>query len=120
MPNTDFSLGDCSYLDSCRHMDSCKYVHYQIDHTDLRRIFFKLQKVDRNPAPLPINDASCKNDSNMNMVSSDKKKGWIEFSPLPPIDHDKLRREKIEKLRKCKTAQWINCNLQNFDLDLLV
>ena len=28
MANTDFCLGDCSYLESCRHMESCKYVHY--------------------------------------------------------------------------------------------
>ena len=33
-PNTDVSLGDCSYLDTCRHMDICKYVHYQIEDND--------------------------------------------------------------------------------------
>lgn len=33
-PNTDLSLGDCSYLDTCRHMDICKYVHYKIEDSE--------------------------------------------------------------------------------------
>ena len=39
---------------------------------------------------------------------------------MPPIDFEKLRKEKIEKLIQSKKAQWINCNLKNFDLELLV
>ncbi|SCU93522.1 LADA_0G03554g1_1 [Lachancea dasiensis] len=27
-PQTDSSLGDCSYLDTCHKMNSCRYVHY--------------------------------------------------------------------------------------------
>ncbi|ODV87723.1 hypothetical protein CANARDRAFT_181877, partial [[Candida] arabinofermentans NRRL YB-2248] len=27
-PQTDSSLGDCSYLDTCHKMHSCRYVHY--------------------------------------------------------------------------------------------
>ena len=33
-PNTDLTLGDCSYLDTCRHMDICKYVHYKIEDSE--------------------------------------------------------------------------------------
>ena len=28
-------------------------------------------------------------------VALDKKKGWIEFSPLPPVDFERARKEKI-------------------------
>ena len=31
MPQTDISLGDCSYLDTCRQIHQCKFVHYAID-----------------------------------------------------------------------------------------
>ncbi|AAS53544.1 AFR173Wp [Eremothecium gossypii ATCC 10895] len=27
-PQTDLSLGDCSYLDTCHKLNSCRYVHY--------------------------------------------------------------------------------------------
>lgn len=27
-PQTDFKLGDCSYLDTCHKMSSCRYIHY--------------------------------------------------------------------------------------------
>ncbi|KAI8826784.1 MT-A70-domain-containing protein [Fimicolochytrium jonesii] len=30
-PQTDPSLGDCSYLNTCHRMDVCKYIHYELD-----------------------------------------------------------------------------------------
>ncbi|KAL7668025.1 hypothetical protein ACOME3_008743 [Neoechinorhynchus agilis] len=36
-PNTDTSLGHCSFLNTCFHVASCKYVHYQIEDLPMRR-----------------------------------------------------------------------------------
>ena len=33
-PNTDLSIGDCSYLDTCYKAKGCKYVHYRIVYPD--------------------------------------------------------------------------------------
>lgn len=103
-------------------MDSCKYVHYQVEPADLKRLFHKLQRLDRNPQTATSaattgaiagqsqtassNDQAIKieNQSSAPVQAQDKKKGWIEFSPLPPIDFEKLRKEKIEKLIQSKKA----------------
>ncbi|KAJ3414214.1 N6-adenosine-methyltransferase subunit mettl3 [Chytridiales sp. JEL 0842] len=34
-PYTDFSLGDCSYLNTCHRIhESCKYVHYELEPSE--------------------------------------------------------------------------------------
>lgn len=30
-PQTEPSLGDCSYLNTCHHLDTCRYLHYEIE-----------------------------------------------------------------------------------------
>lgn len=30
-PQTESSLGDCSYLNTCHRLDSCRYLHYEIE-----------------------------------------------------------------------------------------
>ena len=107
-PNTDFTLGDCSYLESCRHVESCKYVHYQIDPEDIKRHHSKLQRHEKYTG-VPQNPSSEK-----------KHFGWVEFqdkSFLPKkLDQEILQQLKIENLKK-NGAQWINCDLQTFDLE---
>lgn len=63
MPNTDFKLGDCSYLESCRHQETCKYVHYQVDPDDMQRLYFQLAKSTSFPEETDANS----------------KKQWTEF-----------------------------------------
>lgn len=29
LPQTELSLGDCSYLNTCHHLDVCRYKHYR-------------------------------------------------------------------------------------------
>lgn len=29
LPQTEVSLGDCSYLNACHHLDVCRYKHYR-------------------------------------------------------------------------------------------
>lgn len=31
LPQTDTSLGDCSYLNACHRLDSCRYIHYELE-----------------------------------------------------------------------------------------
>ena len=102
MPNTDFKLGDCSYLDSCRHLESCKYVHYQVDPTDLQRLFYKMQRAQSYAGEAEA-----------------ERKLWTEFKPLQ-VDFARERELRIERLRNGGRAQWINCDLQSLDLAKLV
>ena len=31
LPQTEASLGECSYLNTCHHLDTCRYVHYELE-----------------------------------------------------------------------------------------
>lgn len=31
LPQTDATLGDCSYLNTCHRLDTCRYVHYELE-----------------------------------------------------------------------------------------
>ena len=31
LPQTDHSLGDCSYLNTCHRLDTCRYLHYEVE-----------------------------------------------------------------------------------------
>jgi mRNA (2'-O-methyladenosine-N6-)-methyltransferase len=103
-PLTDICLGDCSYLETCRHKDMCKYVHYQVDPEDLKMHINKLQAMEpfqgENIESLPEN-----------------KSGWKTYVPSELLSSKDNR---IEMLKNGESAQWINCDLFNFDLKVLV
>lgn len=52
---TDFKLGDCSYLDTCHKMSSCRYIHYgqlmplrkkEVDHNETYEIYENIRLWD--------------------------------------------------------------------------
>ena len=76
-------------------------MHYQIDPNDKKRHFIKLQHPEKYSG-VPTNQ------------SSEVKSGWKEF-----LDEKQLisQQARIDLLKT--QAQWINCDIQAFDLSIL-
>jgi len=82
----------------------CKYVHYQIDSYDLKRNFNKLHRLELFQG-VPYE------------CSSDIKQGWKNYIPIEFLESKELR---LQKLKESPNTQWINCDLFNFNLKILV
>lgn len=91
---TDFKLGDCSYLDTCHKMSTCRYIHYG------------------QLMPLKFNEKKNK----PNSMEFDKE--LFEINENIRI-WDFTRGESICSYLKCELpAQWINCDLMKIDFDV--
>jgi N6-adenosine-specific RNA methylase IME4 len=94
---TDFKLGDCSYLDTCHKMSSCRYIHYG------------------QLMPLKMNN-QIKNDNSSNDTGFDKE--LFEVNENIRI-WDFTRGESVcTYLKPELPAQWINCDLMKIDFDV--
>ncbi|TPX72898.1 hypothetical protein SpCBS45565_g00003 [Spizellomyces sp. 'palustris'] len=58
-PQTDVSLGDCSYLNTCHRLDQCKYVHYELDEVNVTIDIDRPLPVLQIGNPLPAQWISC-------------------------------------------------------------
>ena len=47
-PQTEPSLGDCSYLNTCHHLDTCRYLHYELETPSPEQVlqFQKQRKIN--------------------------------------------------------------------------
>ncbi|CCF57286.1 hypothetical protein KAFR_0C02930 [Kazachstania africana CBS 2517] len=90
-PQTDLSLGDCSYLDTCHKLNSCRYLHYiqyipesLVEETKQRTQALNEIKLDNLKLPFYTHGYCCSTASKVK---------------LPP--------------------QWIKCDVRKFDFDIL-
>lgn len=99
------NMGDCSYLETCKSKYLCKYIHYKVDPQDL---MLNLPRVFKMEAYQGLQEKH---------LSDVKPSQWRAYRP-PELELS-LKRFR-SKLMNSGTAQWINCDLLNFDLKLLV
>ena len=90
-PQTDTSLGDCSYLDTCHKLNSCRYVHY-------------LQYIP-----------SCLQERADHETAKENKK--IESNVSIPFYT--LGNCSAHSIKKALPAQWIRCDVRKFDFKIL-
>lgn len=88
---TDLLLGDCSYLDTCYKLNSCRYVHYYklLPVEELNREIVRCEQFNNTISDSERVSDFCWNESF----------GSYMQSQLP--------------------AQWINCDVNKFDFDVL-
>jgi mRNA (2'-O-methyladenosine-N6-)-methyltransferase len=90
-PHTDISLGDCSYLDTCHKLDSCRYVHY-VKHIPESALLDEMIQCEEYNEMIPY---------------------WEKISPWCPNGSvANLSREVL-------APQWINCDVRQFDFEIL-
>ncbi|CAB4252418.1 similar to Saccharomyces cerevisiae YGL192W IME4 Probable mRNA N6-adenosine methyltransferase required for entry into meiosis [Maudiozyma barnettii] len=88
-PQTDLSLGDCSYLDTCHKLNSCRYLHY------LRYV----------PESL------------MTQVQKDiKHVNESQSKHLPLYTHGSCSSIVVKEILP---PQWIRCDVRKFDFSIL-
>lgn len=88
-PQTDMSLGDCSYLDTCHKLNSCRYLHY-------------LQYI-----PESLNESV----ERQSQIHNSK-----EINNLMLYTHGLCCAYSIKLLLP---PQWIRCDVRNFDFTIL-
>ncbi|EHN02532.1 Ime4p [Saccharomyces cerevisiae x Saccharomyces kudriavzevii VIN7] len=90
-PQTDISLGDCSYLDTCHKLNTCRYVHY-------------LQYIP-----------SCLQErADLDTAAQNK-----EIESNVPIPFYTLGNCSAHSIKKALPAQWIRCDVRKFDFKIL-
>ncbi|CAL9733548.1 N6-adenosine-methyltransferase Ime4p [Monosporozyma servazzii] len=88
-PQTDLSLGDCSYLDTCHKLNSCRYLHY------LQYIPESLSETTLQTS----NEYNYENISNDMLYTHGLNCSYTNKPILPP--------------------QWIRCDVRKFDFTIL-
>lgn len=90
-PQTDISLGDCSYLDTCHKLNTCRYIHY-------------LQYIP-----------SCLQERADRETASENKRIRSNVS----IPFYTLGNCSAHCIKKNLPAQWIRCDVRKFDFRVL-
>ncbi|QHS73154.1 mRNA (N6-adenosine)-methyltransferase [Saccharomyces paradoxus] len=90
-PQTDISLGDCSYLDTCHKLNTCRYVHY-------------LQYIPSCLQERADYETASENEKIRSNVS-------IPFYTLGNCS--------AHSIKKPLPAQWIRCDVRKFDFKVL-
>jgi len=90
-PQTDQSLGDCSYLDTCHKMDSCRYVHYS---KHIPKNFLEQEEIKCDAF-------------NSQLSTNEKLSYWNNTGSIATASRTTL------------PPQWINCDVRNFDFKIL-
>ncbi|CCH61583.1 hypothetical protein TBLA_0F00390 [Henningerozyma blattae CBS 6284] len=90
-PQTDISLGDCSYLDTCHKLNTCRYIHY-------------LQYI---PESLMNKNVKSIAEENEQILSQRKVPFYIHGNCCSNYTKDKL------------PSQWICCDVRKFDFKIL-
>lgn len=95
---TDFKLGDCSYLDTCHKISTCRYIHYgQL---------------------MPLNFNLDENSPNGNIDEDSKMRELFEIKENIRI-WDFTRGESACDYLNCELPpQWINCDLMSIDFEV--
>ncbi|SMN18504.1 similar to Saccharomyces cerevisiae YGL192W IME4 Probable mRNA N6-adenosine methyltransferase required for entry into meiosis [Maudiozyma saulgeensis] len=88
-PQTDLSLGDCSYLDTCHKLNSCRYLHY-------------LQYVPESLITQVIKDTERINET--------------QSRHIPLYTHGSCSSVAVKEILP---PQWIRCDVRKFDFSIL-
>lgn len=88
-PQTDLTLGDCSYLDTCHKLNSCRYLHYLQYIPESLNVSIERESQVYN----------CKEINNLVFYTHGLCCSYSHKSLLPP--------------------QWICCDVRNFDFTIL-
>ncbi|CCE64243.1 hypothetical protein TPHA_0H00330 [Tetrapisispora phaffii CBS 4417] len=91
-PQTDLTLGDCSYLDTCHKLSTCRYVHY-------------LQYI-----PQSLKERVSKESQEMNKIMETKN------SKISYYTHGECCSSSFKTLLP---PQWICCDVRKFDFRVL-
>ena len=105
-PQTNPSLGHCGYLSACHRKTTCKYVHYEID---------------TNPPHAPF-VWECASSKPYAIDSDEAKYASIHgpYTQLKRMGMDAwLHTALWDSLRSPFVAQWIDCDVRDFDLSSL-
>lgn len=104
-PQTEPSYGHCSYLNTCHRTTSCKYLHFQLD-TDPPHPAFVFQTTDPRHAYAPDSEEA----QHIGLIHPSrtlKEHGLDQW--IRPSSPSACLQE----------AQWIDCDLKNFDYSML-
>ena len=110
-PQTDPSFGHCSYLNTCHRTTSCKYLHFELD-TDPPQQLFVFRTTDPQHAYEPDSEEA-REIGLIHPSRTLKEHGldpWIRPSPLSSSSSTASEQQ---------DAQWIDCDLKNFDYSML-
>ncbi|CCD23305.1 mRNA (N6-adenosine)-methyltransferase NDAI_0B02700 [Naumovozyma dairenensis CBS 421] len=91
-PQTDLSLGDCSYLDTCHKLNSCRYLHY-------------LQYIPESLLTKISNETKKKNDEI-------EQNGY----KIPFYSHGNCSSVAVKEQLP---PQWIKCDVRKFDFNII-
>lgn len=108
---TDPSYGHCSYLNTCHRTSTCKYLHFELD-TDPPQQPFTFQTTDPRH-PYEANSEEAKEIGLIHPSRTLREHGfdsWIRLSTSTTENAGETRQEE---------AQWIDCDLKNFDYSML-
>lgn len=129
MPQTDPSLGHCSYLSTCHRRKTCRYLHFRIERPPDPQA--AIAPCFEWQAPYPPGSFRAKYASVLRPREALVQTGlesWLLPSPLPTSNDSKAPTEADraiavdvpDELHALATsrppAQWINCDVRDFDL----
>ncbi|KAN0065768.1 methyltransferase [Thecaphora frezii] len=104
-PQTDPAYGHCSYLNTCHRTTTCKYLHFELDPSPPHEPFvwqtapgYTYEPDSTKAKEMPLIHPS-------RVLSEKGLQCWIRDEGAP--DHAQL------------PAQWIDCDLKNFDYSIL-
>ncbi|GAC97578.1 hypothetical protein PHSY_005164 [Pseudozyma hubeiensis SY62] len=104
-PQTDAAYGHCSYLNTCHRTTSCKYLHFELD-TDPPQPAFAFQTTDARHTYEPDSEEA----HEIGLIHPSralKENGFDQW--IRPSSSTSAQQE----------AQWIDCDLKNFDYSML-
>ncbi|SJX63225.1 related to IME4-positive transcription factor for IME2 [Sporisorium reilianum f. sp. reilianum] len=103
-PQTDATYGHCSYLNTCHRTTSCKYLHFELD-TQPPQPAFSFETTDPRHAYEPDSDEA--RDIGLIHPSRTLKENGFESWIRP------------SSATSSQDAQWIDCDLKDFDYSML-
>ncbi|PWN53224.1 MT-A70-domain-containing protein [Violaceomyces palustris] len=109
-PQTDPSYGHCSYLNTCHRTSTCKYLHFQLDSSPPHPTF---EWRTTSKVAYAQDSEEAKDIPLIHPVRRLKEVGlesWIRNH-----HSDAMQRESAKQY----PAQWIDCDLKNFDYSIL-
>ncbi|EPQ27535.1 uncharacterized protein PFL1_05073 [Pseudozyma flocculosa PF-1] len=120
-PQTDPSYGHCSYLNTCHRTSTCKYLHFELDASPPHEAFAWQTSPEHpyEPDSAEARDASLIHPSRM--LAEKGLQCWIRnHDPQDGDFRDDGRiRPPSEQQQQQLPAQWIDCDLKNFDYSIL-
>ncbi|TKY85480.1 hypothetical protein EX895_005642 [Sporisorium graminicola] len=114
-PQTDPSYGHCSYLNTCHRTTSCKYLHFELD-TDPPQPAFSFKTTDPRHAYEPDSEEA-REIGLIHPSRTLKEHGFEQW--IRPSSWSSSPTAPAAGPVADQNAQWIDCDLKNFDYSML-